>query len=295
VSATVGDFLEIFDKWAKFDLAESWDNSGLQIGDKSHVVQKVLVALDPSITTIEKARSLRADLIITHHPLIFEPIKSLEFSHAISKRIALLFEYKINLISLHTNLDAAIDGVNDILAQKLGIKNTIALLNKEKAPYGTGFGRIGFLERDWELEEYCEFVAQSLNCFCLKVQGDFRSKIRKIAICSGAGSSLWPNALEAGVDLYLTGEIKHSVFIEAQEAGICLIDAGHFHTEWPIVPKIAQFLNDKARELGWDLKVDIFKDEPVPFRGFLPSNWDQIQVGTYIDNSKEKLLKRSRH
>jgi len=295
VSATVGDFLEIFDKWANFDLAEPWDNSGLQIGDKSHVVQKVLVALDPSISTIEKARSLRADLIITHHPLIFDPIKSLELSQPISRRIALLFEYKINLISLHTNLDAAIDGVNDILAEKLGIKNTTALVSKEKAPYGTGLGRIGFLDRDWELEEYCELVAQALNCFCLKVQGDFRSKIRKVAICSGAGSSLWPNAFEAGVDLYLTGEIKHSVFLEAQEVGICLIDAGHFHTEWPIVLKIAQFLTDKARELGWDLKVDAFKEEPIPFRGFLSSNWDQIQLGNYINNSKEKLLKRSRH
>ncbi len=295
MSASIGDFLELFDKWAKFDLAEDWDNSGLQVGDRGRVVQKVLIALDPSMSTIEKARELRADLIVTHHPLIFNPLKCFEQTRVIPSRIERLIKYQIGLISLHTNLDSAEGGVNDVLAEAIGLKNLSPLVPAEKGPFGAGMGRVGSLDREWELEEYCEFVARRLNCFLLKVQGDFRSKISKVALCSGAGSSLWPNVQELGVDLYLTGEIKHSVFIEARELGICLIDAGHFHTEWPVLHALRDFLIKNARECGWDLKIDIFDEEPIPFRGFLPSNWDQALAGANIFNSKEKVLKRSRH
>jgi dinuclear metal center YbgI/SA1388 family protein len=217
---TVKNIYDFVDEIAPFEKACSWDNVGLIVGDMKDEVKGVLISLDLTKQVIEEAISKKANLIITHHPILFTPLRKIT-----DDEIAfMLIKNNINLISAHTNLDIAKGGINDLLAEKFGLKNTEILDTKE------GLGRIGFLDEEISCFDFAKLIKEKLNCQMVKVLNVNR-KIIKVAVNSGSGSDAFEFALNNNCDVFVTAEIKQNILVEANNKGINLIDAGHFETE----------------------------------------------------------------
>ncbi len=259
----VKDICRTIARWAPEELAEPWDNVGLQVGDPSARVSKILVALDPSHHAIRKALSIGARMIVTHHPLLFKPVSSMDLSLYTPGLVAKLIKADIALASAHTNLDSAAGGVSDVLAEGLGIIDPQPLVPNAARPK-EGLGRVGLLPKSQTLEEIAEKVADFTGSPALLITGDLNTRVHKTAICAGSGSDLWPRVLETGAQLYITAEIKHHVAREAERQGVCLIDAGHYYTEHPVTAHIASFLRETAKKKAWNLDVQLFQEEVAP-------------------------------
>jgi dinuclear metal center YbgI/SA1388 family protein len=226
------DFYNFIDSIAPFSTQESWDNSGFLVGDGEKEVTNVLVALDATEDVLNEAAEKHAGLIITHHPVIFGALK--EFH---PKNIAFLAAEKgIAIISAHTCLDIADGGVNDCLADALGLKDVI------KIDDGEGLMRMGELENELSCEEFIEYVAEKLSVGGIKYTPTDK-KIRKVAVCGGSGGDLYPYAINAGADAFVTANLKHNQWIEIRRDGFCVLDAGHFCTENTVVDPLVEKLS----------------------------------------------------
>jgi dinuclear metal center YbgI/SA1388 family protein len=218
------DILDILDVIAPFDKAEPWDNTGLMVGDASLDIRSIMVALDPSSPVIHAARQSGADLIITHHPLIFTPLRRIDFQESVSRRIALLIRASIALVSMHTNLDAARGGVADELADRLRLQEIQAF----------GASRIGVLGEERDLFSW----AGGLPFETIRLV-DAGRPVRKICACPGSGMDYLGQALEQECDTIVTGDVRYHAALDAKEAGINVVDLGHFATEDIIVGPLA--------------------------------------------------------
>ncbi len=226
------DFYNFIDSIAPFATQESWDNSGFLVGDGEKEVKRVLLALDVTEDVLNEADEIGADLIITHHPVIFGALK--EFH---PKNIAFLAAEKgIAIISAHTCLDIADGGVNDCLAAALGLKNIV------KVDDGEGLMRMGELEEELSCEEFIKYVAEKLNVGGIKYT-PANKNIKKVAVCGGSGGDLYPFAIKAGADAFVTANIKHNQWIEMKREGFCVLDAGHFCTENTVIAPLVEMLS----------------------------------------------------
>ncbi|MGC8736779.1 MAG: Nif3-like dinuclear metal center hexameric protein, partial [Dissulfurimicrobium sp.] len=225
--------------WAPSELSESWDNIGIQSGDPEARVKRIVVALDPTFALLEEARCRGAQMVITHHPLIFGPLRSLDLSQQIPRLLAGYLRSGIVLCTAHTNLDAAIGGVSDLVADFLGLVGARPIACRHVYDDNvTGLGRIGRLEKARSLSEVASDVLRFTSAPGCFIVGDPRRVIEKTAICCGSGSDLWPFVIDSGAELFISAEIKHHIARDAEERGIAIIDAGHFYTEHPIVFEI---------------------------------------------------------
>lgn len=226
------DFYNFIDSIAPFSSQESWDNSGFLVGDGEREVANVLVALDATEDVLNEAVEKRAKLIITHHPVIFGALN--EFH---PKSIAFLAAEKgIAIISAHTCLDIAEGGVNDCLAAALGLENVV------KVDDGEGLMRMGELEKALSCDEFVKYVAEKLNVGGIKYTPSDK-KIAKVAVCGGSGGDLYPFAIKAGADAFVTANIKHNQWIEMRREGFCVLDAGHFCTENTVIDPLVEILS----------------------------------------------------
>lgn len=221
---TVREIYDCINRHAPFSNQSPDDNSGLLIGDASQKVTGILLTLDITNDTVSEAVSLGANLILSHHPVIFRPLKAVLPHNPVSS----LIQNGISAICAHTNTDVMPDGLTAILVQKLG--GTPIDVIEPANPDGTGYG--------FTFEEAAPVTAEQLSQRCKKAFGctviryfDAGKPIRKVGICSGAGGSLLERAVDMGCDAFITGDVKHSLWIDAKNMGITLIDAGHFHTE----------------------------------------------------------------
>lgn len=243
--ATVRDFFNYINELAPLETQESWDNSGMLVGDMNAEVKKAIVVLDIDINAVEKAKELGANLIISHHPVIFSAMKSFT-------RGSVPFELAsngINAICCHTPLDIADGGTNDALADLLGFE-----VYKGENPI-LRYADINEVTAD----DIAELLAEKL---CTKVRfADAGKKIRKVAICTGGGASLMWEAGE--IDAFITGDAKHNDFLDAMSAGISLFAAGHYETEILVVP----VLTNKLQEAFEGIEIiDIKQENPVKFK-----------------------------
>jgi len=230
--ATVADILNFVETLAPRELKMDWDNVGLNCGRRNAPVSKILVALDPFEHVCQEAAQWGADLLVTHHPLIFRPIPMVTDDAAITRGLMELIRRGISHICAHTNLDCAEGGVNDALANVLGLKNIEKL-----GAYG-GMMRCGEVEEQ-SLSEFLGFVKDKLHCDGLRYC-DGGKPVHKVAVGGGSCSDGLYDAICAGCDTFVTSDCKYNGFWDAKEQGLSLIDAGHFHTENPVVAVLAE-------------------------------------------------------
>ncbi len=236
---TVKDILHFIEAIAPKYMKMDWDNVGLLCGDPAATVTKILVALDPFEHVCREAAQEGAELLVTHHPLIFQAPKAVTTETSIGRSIMQLCANGISAINAHTNLDCAPGGINDVLAKKLGLTG-ISVVN----PAGTdaldrpyGLLRTGTVA-DQRLEDFLSHVKAALDCEGVRyVRGS--GKVHKVAVGGGSCGSDLMEAYDAGCDTFVTADVKYNQFWDAKELGMNLIDAGHFATENPIVPVLA--------------------------------------------------------
>ena len=241
---TVADILKFMDSIAPPYMKMDWDNCGLLCGRKEKEVHKILVALDPFRNVIQEAIDLGADLIVTHHPLIFRnPLMAVNEDTETGRCVLELMEHGIAAINAHTNLDLAPGGVNDVLAQTLGLQN-IEIINPIE---NYGLLRCGTVSEQ-HLSTFLTLVKKNLHCDGLRYV-DAGKPVSKVAVGGGSCADEMEDALEAGCDTFVTADVKYNQFRTAYELGLNLIDAGHFHTENPTMPVLAEKLAARFPEI----------------------------------------------
>lgn len=225
--------------------ALDWDNVGLLAGRDDKSVKKIYLALDPTEEVIAEAIRIQADMLITHHPLIFGSVKCVNNLDFEGRRILKLAQNDISCYAMHTNYD--VRGMADLSIQKLGMTSgeildvtCVGAEGKEE-----GIGRVCDLKEPVTLEACCEMVKQAYDLDCVRVFGDVTGMVRRLAICPGAGRSDIPAALASGADVYVTGDIGHHDGIDAVAQGMAVIDAGHYGIEHIFVEDMKQYLEQR--------------------------------------------------
>jgi dinuclear metal center YbgI/SA1388 family protein len=257
------DFLEIVETVAPARWAEPWDNPGLQIGSPSQEIKKIFSSLDPTRKALMSTSNAHAQLLFTHHPLIFKPLSRLQTDAFPGNVITEAARRGIAIVAAHTNLDVAPGGINDILAELLGLTN-VEVLKPVDAAEGAGLGRIGNLPDPACLPAMARAVKRILGTADIRAVGERDILIRRLAVVGGSGGSLVSLACEKGADLLLTGDVGHHVALEAEALGIALIDGGHFHSEKTAFKVFARNLGTLLRSKGWEIQVETDEGEVDP-------------------------------
>lgn len=239
---TIQDILQYVETLAPRHLKMDWDNVGLHCGSRNAPVTKILVALDPFEHVCQEAADWGADLVVTHHPLIFRPIPMVTDDAAITRGLMALVRHGISHICAHTNLDCAPGGVNDVLAEVLGLDH-IAPIESDQ----WGMLRCGEVPKQ-ELEAFLSTVKERLHCDGLRYCNGGKP-VCKVAVGGGGCADGLYSAILAGCDTFVTSDIKYNGFWDAYEQGLNLIDAGHFHTENPVVSVLAAKLAAQFPEI----------------------------------------------
>lgn len=251
--STVQQIYQYLNEKAPFALQESWDNSGLNVGDPSREVNRILLALDITDQVIAEAAEQNADLIVSHHPLIFNAVKQITLrpEDLTGKKVWALAQNGISAICCHTNLDAVEGGVNTVLARSLGLRELEQLeqsgIDSEGRPYG--IGRIGTLPDAMTLDAFLPVVQKALKPHGLRYV-DGGKPVSRVAVGGGACGSMLMDAWKAGCDTFVTSDLKYNQFLDAKELGLNLIDAGHFPTENIVIPVLEKWLNEGFPEVS---------------------------------------------
>ena len=232
---TVGDVYNCIDNFAPFDTQDKFDNSGLLVGDMGMPANRIGVCLDINVKIVEEAVKKDLQLIVSHHPVIFRKLSALEPCNP----AVLLARHGISAICAHTNVDMAKGGISDIMLELLGLRGEARVLEPVHGD-GSGYGRIVELDTATDAEGLARRCKKAFGCKAVRYCDSGRP-LKIIAVCSGAGGSEdnVENAAKRGVDALITGDVKHSGFMEAVNRGITVIDAGHFETEYLVCTPLA--------------------------------------------------------
>lgn len=263
-TTTVQGVLDGLNEFAPFSLAEEWDNVGLMVGHPETEVSGVLIGLDPCLALFAEAVAAGANTVVTHHPLIFHPLKKIDLATVEGRLISFAITNQLNVIGCHTNFDVVAGGVSHTLAKRLGVENGGPLTRKECAAE-CGFGWLGEMADSMPGADFLQMVAGQLNQPNILVAGRMPKQVQRIAVCGGSCGDLAPLAMQQGADVFITAEIKHSQARWAEDAGMCLIDCGHFSTENVAVSSLQKIMHES---MGLpDVHVSQTQDRPL--RGYL--------------------------
>ena len=250
------DFLAQMEAIAPQALAMDFDNPGLLIGPEKQEIRKVLVALDCSMVTAREAVDWGADLLLTHHPVFFGGVKAIRPDLPATAAPWLLLRHGIGLFAAHTNLDTAQGGVNDCLAQVLGLTEVCTLPLEH-------MGRVGSIQ-PCPLRDFARLVQQRLET-TLRVCGDWERSISRVALLGGAGGDAVYAAKEAGADVLVTGEIKHHQALEAQVLGIAVVEAGHYDTECAFMGAMMKHLQKAFNDVQCNISMSVSLNGGRPY------------------------------
>jgi dinuclear metal center YbgI/SA1388 family protein len=258
------DLIRWFEEWANPAWCESWDNCGWQV--EPGILQesaRVLVCLTPTLAVMQEAIATNANLIFAHHPLIFNPPKSLRIGEAIADMVRLAFLHNIGIYSAHTNFDQVQDGTADVLAQILELKDVTPIVPTKN---GLGYGRVGTLQPLLTLQELLAVIHTRLSppSLIFSPTADLHQEVSRVAVLGGSGASYISAVVNTGAAAYLTSDCKFHQFQESRDRGLILIDAGHYATERPACDRLVQ----KFRSLNLDWVQLSEQDED--FRQFVP-------------------------
>ena len=242
---TVFDIVKILDSHSPEKAACDWDNVGLLVGDMDSTVDRIYVALDATDEVIAHAIESGAQMIVTHHPMIFSGMKRVVTSDFTGRRVMDLISHGIALYAMHTNFD--IYGMADLAARKLGLSDCEPLeVTGEDANGSIGIGRVGRLMESVRLKALAEEVRDIFGISHVKVFGDLSERVRTVAICPGSGKSDIDEAIEKGADVYVTGDIDHHSGIDANMKGLAIIDAGHYGIEHIFIEYMKRYLEGQT-------------------------------------------------
>ena len=228
--------------------AESWDNPGLLAGRYEKEIKKVYIALDATTEVIEEAIRCEADMILTHHPLIFKGIKKVNSEDFVGRRILSMLQADVCYYAMHTNFDVM--GMADAAADKLSLEERKVLeVTYEKDGVAEGIGRIGILSQNMTLDACAKLVKKVFGIEWVKVFGDSDMQIKKVAISPGSGKSMIGAALNGKADVLITGDIGHHEGIDAVAQNLAIIDAGHYGIEHIFIEDMKEYFNQKLPEL----------------------------------------------
>ena len=251
----LNDFIAAMDTIAPRELAAPWDNPGLLIGIEKQDITKVLVALDCSVATAKEAIDWGADLLLTHHPVFFGGVKRIAPDDPDTEGAYLLIRNGIGLFAAHTNLDSAEGGVNDCLAEALDLRHI------EKLP-PDDMGRIGLLSSPMAFVDFARMVEEKLSTR-VRINGEAAAPVRRIAMVGGSAAEELFAAKAAGADVFITGEMKHHLAIQAAALGLFIIEAGHYETEKVVL----QPLINRLQVLSDDVQYKLTRSESACLRG----------------------------
>ena len=268
MAATAKQIIELIDGIAPFRLAERWDNCGLQAGSYQAEVGKVMVALDVTAEAMAAAAAQDVDLLLTHHPLFIEPPKQIDFDAMPGQVISMAARHGIQIVSAHTNLDKAEDGLNDYFSEYLKLTDLTPLVPEPDGEDGqsrVGIGRLGNLAGDPTVKQVAEQLKEALGIPNIRAIGNLDKKVSTAAVCTGSGGSLLNAFFATPAQIYITGDIKYHEAREIEIHDRALIDVGHFASEIIAVDFLTTRLKAAADQAGYDLDVIGFKNEMDPF------------------------------
>ena len=252
-------------------LAEDWDEVGLVAGRPSAGVNRILFAVDPTLEVIEEAIEFGAELLITHHPLLLKGVTSVAATTAKGRAVHRLIESGTGLLTVHTNGDSAVGGVSDVLADALGLQNVAPLTPAANGLPEEGIGRVGDLPDALTLGDFAARVFGILPSVAggVRVSGDRDGLVRRVAVCGGAGDSLFGEVRASNADVYLTADLRHHPASEARESAVndrpYLIDVSHFASEWLWLPAAAGALGNVLRDHGHDVEIRVSTTNSDPW------------------------------
>lgn len=240
------DIMKVIEATYPKHAALEWDNVGLLVGRTEKDVKKIYVALDATDEVIDAAIMQGVDMLITHHPMIFSPLKQITDEHFIGNRVVKLLQHDISYYALHTNYDVL--GMANLSGTILGL-NDMEVLEVTDAENSEGIGRIGALSCEITLQECCELVKKRFQLDGVKVFGNMEQKVKRIAISPGSGKHMTNLAIAKGADVFVTAEIDHHEGIDSVAQGMAVIDAGHYGLEHIFIKDIAAFLQGQLQDI----------------------------------------------
>jgi dinuclear metal center YbgI/SA1388 family protein len=264
----VADIIQAMEKIAPPELAEEWDNSGLQVGSRLWPVRKIWVSLDPHPVVIQAAAAQKVDMVITHHPLLFRPLSCLDLDNPVGNILATAITSQIAVYAAHTNFDCAGDGMNDILAQRIGLKDSVPLVSEEECRGGDrqlGLGRVGILPEPMSLRELAQSIKTAMDLSMVRISGDPHLSVQQVALCSGSGSGLLDSFLATEAQVYISGDLHYHDARTTQDFGRGLIDIGHFPSERIMIESVADQLRETAGFEDWPVSIEPCYLEKDPF------------------------------
>ena len=270
-ATTLGEILLAVEELWPESLAEEWDEVGLVAGHPSAEVSRIMFAVDPTLDVIEEAIEWGADLLITHHPLLLKGVTSVAATTAKGKAVHRLIESGTGLLTVHTNGDSAVGGVSDVLADALGLQDVVPLTPAPNGLPEEGIGRVGDLEDVMTLGDFAARVFGILPSVAggVRVSGDKDGLVRRVAVCGGAGDSLFNEVRASNADLFVTADLRHHPASEARENAVndrpYLIDVSHFASEWLWLPAAAEALGNVLSDQGHDVEIRVSTTNSDPW------------------------------
>jgi len=251
----LNEIIAVLERLAPPHLAEEWDNSGLMVGKKNAEVRKILLALDATDVVLKEAVEIGANLVITHHPMVFAPLKSVNDDDWVGKKLIYAIENGVSVYAAHTNLDTAQGGTNDAFAQMLGLTD-IKPLDE------FGRGRVGLLPQNIAIEKLAELAKKRLELDAVRCVGDVSRVAQKVAICTGSGMSMFGDAIKSKADVFITADVKYHEALIAQESGLPIIDATHYASENLVFASLKTYLDAEFKGRGIDVVISKIDGQP---------------------------------
>ncbi len=264
MDATVEHILAAVGAVAPFHLAEDWDNVGLQMGSRRWPVKRVMTALDPTLEVVRETIDRQGNVLVTHHPLIFSPLMTLDIDGPMGRILEALFEHRIAVIAAHTNLDAVHGGVNDVLASLLAMDDMALLQPSERDP-SCGLGRVGRIASRSSLAELAVVIKDRMALPHVRFAGSPELQVSRVALCSGSGSSLIGAFLASDAEVFITGDVRYHDAREIEAHGRGVVDVGHFESEHIILDVLTNKLTEQMISRGMDVRVEACGGERAPF------------------------------
>lgn len=240
------EIMVVLEEQWPMDKALSWDNVGLLVGSHEKEVHRILITLDLTDEVLHQAVAEQADMIISHHPLIFSGIKNVTDGDFIGSRVISLIQHDMVYFAMHTNYDVIRMG--QLHSELLGLKD-VQVLSPTREGMEEGIGSVGSLSNTQTLEEFAGFIKERLGIFQVQVYGDKGKMISRVAVSGGSGKSMTKAALLAGADVLVTGDIDHHTGIDGEASGLAVIDGGHYGTEYFFVKDVKDGLEGLLPEI----------------------------------------------